>query len=290
MAYSVAKYYVLTAPAGAEDAAPALLGSGAFGAVYKGIDIRSGGTVAVKLEDENAKHPQLVYEYRVLRVLKGCTGIPAVYYFGTLDGSMCQAMVMQRLGPPVARSSGRMSLPVLAHVARNVLTALQHVHNFGFVHRDLKPENLLWRRRPDADPLDRVYLIDFGLCKRVVDPKGNHIEQRDNKYLVGTPQYAAHRAHTGLELTRRDDIESLVYVLVFLFTGTLPWHSVREPKDDPYHKAMGDAKHSVSPLELCAALPPDLKHAILGMLHVAKGTHFSAVPDYAALQALWSAL
>jgi hypothetical protein len=81
-----------------------------------------------------------------------------------------------------------------------------------------------------------------------------------------------------------------VYVLVFLFTGTLPWHSVREPKDDPYHKAMGDAKHSVSPLELCAALPPDLKHAILGMLHVAKGTHFSAVPDYAALQALWSAL
>lgn len=285
-------------------AAPSMLGSGAFGAVFKGLDTRTEGAVAVKIESHSAKHPQLVYEYRVLHELgtlveqlkragmvEDTCGIPVVHHFGPY-GDASQALVMQRLGPAVsstaqAEPSKTLPGPIIAHIARCALRALRIVHGAGFVHRDLKPENLLWEAHAPADP---VYLIDFGLAKRVLHEDGSHIPQRTDKALVGTPQYAALHAHQGCELSRRDDIESLVYVLVFLAKGDLPWFSVKEAAPNQQYTAMAEVKESIRSAELVADLPPDLGNALRQTLYGAYDLEFEQCPDHTALLAMWTDL
>jgi serine/threonine protein kinase len=69
-----------------------------------------------------------------------------------------------------------------------------------------------------------VYLIDYGLSKRFCDPKtGEHIPFREGKQLTGTARYASVNTHLGYEQSRRDDLESFVYMIVYLINGNLPW-------------------------------------------------------------------
>ena len=73
-----------------------------------------------------------------------------------------------------------------------------------------------------------VHLIDFGLSKRYRDPKTHqHIPYKENKNLTGTARYASINAHLGIEESRRDDLESIGYMLVYLAQGYLPWQGVR---------------------------------------------------------------
>jgi len=62
-----------------------------------------------------------------------------------------------------------------------------------------------------------LHLIDFGLAKRYIDPKtGVHIPSKTGKSLLGKPQFASLNSHAGSEMSRRDDLESLSYMLLFL--------------------------------------------------------------------------
>lgn len=99
-----------------------------------------------------------------------------------------------------------------------MLSALEAVHSKFILHRDLKPENILF------DPISGNFsLIDFGLSKRYVDTTGRHIVRQSNKCFRGTMRYCSLNMHNGIENSRRDDIESLAYVLIYLQKGTLPW-------------------------------------------------------------------
>lgn len=84
------------------------------------------------------------------------------------------------------------------------------------VHRDLKPENILIGKAGDAD---KLYLVDFGISKFYKDKDGLHIGLNKKKPFVGTSRYASIAAHNGHELSRKDDLESLGYVLIYLMCG-----------------------------------------------------------------------
>jgi casein kinase I family protein HRR25 len=126
-----------------------------------------------------------------------------------------------------------------------------------------------------------IHIIDFGLSKQYRDPETNiHISFRDGLPLIGTARYASVNALIGVELSRRDDIESLSYILIYLMRGSLPWQGTKGEKCQAYVR---EKKLSVSPEVLCDGLPVAFKEC----LQYARSLEFSQCPDYQYLRGLF---
>jgi serine/threonine protein kinase len=88
----------------------------------------------------------------------------------------------------------------------------------------LKPDNFLF----DEIDNNRIFLIDFGFAKKYMDNEGNHIDFKTGKSLVGSINYSSINVQQGIEATRRDDLESILYIIIFLLKKCLPWENCRE--------------------------------------------------------------
>jgi serine/threonine protein kinase len=249
------------------------LGKGAFGEIYAGVDVASNIPVAIKLERKGAKYPQLQYEARIYNELRGVTGIARMHYCGA-EGDF-NVMVIDRLGDDMekirARSeTKRLSKEQVVDTADRCLTILEQFHNRGFVHRDIKPDNILLDRAGK-----HMFLIDFGLSKRICDSRGVQIEPNNHKNLTGTPRYASVANHQGREQGRCDDLQSLGFVLIYLLTGTLPWKQL-----DDYSKIKREKQRALRSGRLFKDLPPFFAHYFnyVGKLS------FDDKPDYARMR------
>lgn len=199
------------------------LGNGAFGSIYQGSNLRTREKVAIKMEPTNSEQKSLKNETRVYQYLNGCPGIPNIRWFGT--DSTSNYMVIDLLGVSLTQmiktDQKNLSLAVIAKIGIQMIDILQGIHDKGMVHRDLKPDNFLLH---PTKGIDQIYLIDLGVCKTYLQPETNeHMEMRKTNAMIGTPNFASVNAHHLLELSRRDDLESLVYTLLFLYFGNLPW-------------------------------------------------------------------
>ncbi|VAH30135.1 unnamed protein product [Triticum turgidum subsp. durum] len=211
------------------------LGKGGFGQVYVGRRV-SGGTartgphayeVALKFEHRSSKGCNFVppYEWQVYQTLNGCYGVPAVHYKGRQGDYYI--LVMDILGPSlwdVWNSLGQaMSPHMAACIAVEAISILEKFHSKGFVHGDVKPENFLLGL-PGSPEEKKLFLIDLGLASKWRDSSGQHVDydQRPDIFR-GTIRYASAHAHLGRTGSRRDDLESLAYTLIFLIKGRLPW-------------------------------------------------------------------
>jgi len=110
---------------------------------------------------------------------------------------------------------------------------------------------------------EEVYLVDFGLAKRYLDKStGKHIQYTNENHLIGTATYASINAHLGAEQSRRDDIESLGYILVYFMKGTLPWKGLKARTKKEKYEKIKQKKISTSLDSLCHGLPDDFKKFI----------------------------
>ncbi|KAG5240684.1 casein kinase family protein [Salix suchowensis] len=200
------------------------IGSGSFGELYLGINVQSGEEVAVKLESVKTKHPQLHYESKLYMLLQGGTGIPHLKWFGVeVDYNV---MVIDLLGPSLEDlfnyCNRKLSLKAVLMLADQLINRVEYMHSRGFLHRDIKPDNFLMGLGRKAN---QVYIIDYGLAKKYRDLQTHkHIPYRENKNLTGTARYASVNTHLGVEQSRRDDLESLGYVLMYFLRGRLRTH------------------------------------------------------------------
>jgi len=128
-----------------------------------------------------------------------------------------------------------------------------------------------------------VYLIDFGLSHKYRLPGGNvHIKYDDNVPFRGTHRYASINAHDKVEQTRRDDLESLAYVLIYFLKGGLPWQNLNVDKDRR-RQVIGDMKKRVSITEITESLPD----VFATYLTVVRKLQFAEKPNYTLLRELF---
>lgn len=155
-----------------------------------------------------------------------------------------------------------------------MVTSLQELHNKHYIHQDIKPENFVVGTGKNAN---KVYLIDFGLAKRFRDAStGLHIPFKDHKSFTGTARYASINTHLGIEQSRRDDLESLGYLLIYLLKGSLPWQNLPGVnKKDKYANIL-KTKLSLSIKELCKGLPQEFET----YMTYCRNMKFNERPDY----------
>ena len=279
------------------------LGQGAFGDIYTAHDMHNDQLVAIKTEEAGAPAAQLEYEARVLCQLQGGIGVARLICSGSSEdcaggGGGVRYMAMELLGFNLESlfelCGRRFSLKTALQLGIEMLERLEFVHSRGFVVRDIKPDNFVFGRGASAETL---FLIDFGLAKCYRKPAAApgepavHIPFRRGKHLTGTPRYASITNHEGAEQSRRDDLESLAYVLIYFVRGGLPWQQTEAAAAGVEHAPLPGGpggkyagvlacKRETSVASLCADLPPEFGN----LLRYARSLRFEEAPDYSALR------
>lgn len=266
------EYYVITEK----------IGSGSFGEVYLAED-KKGRLYALKIEDKHTHKTKLEKEYRIYKELKDqhIDNVPKLYrYMKTDDYNI---LVMELLGPSLEELLNiyekKLNLYSVLNIGYYIIDGIKLFHNAGYIHRDIKPNNFLIGRK---DKADTIFIMDFGLSKKYIT-NGTHIPEGKIKSLIGTPRYASINVHDGIEPTRRDDLESIGYMLIYLLKGSLPWQGIKKTKKQTMYQLIGEKKKSTSLEELTSKLPS----CFFNYLNYVKQLAYDEEPDYEYLKKLF---
>ncbi|XP_059475537.1 casein kinase I-like [Neocloeon triangulifer] len=262
------------------------IGSGSFGDIYLGTNITTGEEVAIKLECIKTRHPQLHIESKFYKMMQGGVGIPMIKWCGS-EGDY-NVMVMELLGPSLEDlfnfCSRRFSLKTVLLLADQLISRIDFIHSRNFIHRDIKPDNFLMGLGKKGN---LVYIIDFGLAKKYRDGRTHqHILYRENKNLTGTARYASISTHLGIEQSRRDDLESLGYVLMYFNRGSLPWQGLKAATKRQKYERISEKKMGTPIEELCRGYPAEFAT----YLYYCRSLRFEERPDYNYLRQMFRSL
>ena len=256
------------------------IGRGSFGQIWLAFDRTLNRRVAIKVEKQTCPHPQLLHEAKVLRRLQGGPGLPQVFDVGSTPS--LTYMAENLLGPTIEElfcsCKHRLSVKSVAMIGEQVLCRLHYIHAKHYLHRDMKPDNWLVGLKGQEH---LIYVVDFGLAKKYRNPcNEEHIEYREGKNLTGTSRYTSINTHLGIEQSRRDDLEGLAYVLIYLLRGSLPWQGLPAKSTSDRYRQILSHKMSTPISTLCHGLPPEIAH----ILTYARSLSFAESPDYSSLR------
>jgi serine/threonine protein kinase len=261
------------------------LGSGSFGDVYLAVWTPKNIKTALKVEYKN-KAPRIQNEYNIYSKIHRngyVKGIPLIYEF--VETAQCNIMVMELLGQSLddlfKSHDEKFSIGCVFKIGYQILELLEQIHKKGYIHRDIKPNNFLIGYE---EMKNQIYIMDFGLSKKYRDKDGEHIRFKDKKQLVGTPRYVSINIHLGFEPSRRDDVESIGYMLIYFLKGSLPWQNLKKRKDDNAIELIGKKKMATSIQELCDGIPSVFKEYLE---YCRAELDFDAEPDYNYLKNLF---
>ena len=258
------------------------LGEGAFGEVYLGQAIADNSYVALKVEPRKIAKPILESEAFLLYSIAGL-GIPEVKSFGKVKNYtvLVEPLLGKSLFDIFVENHKEIPLEDVCLIGRQVIDRIQWIHSKFIVHRDIKPDNFLIGKK---DP-NVIYVIDFGLSKKYRSSTTNkHIRFGFTGKLTGTVRFASANALRGGEQSRRDDIESIGYMLVYFMKKRLPWQGVTGTRKMERYLKIYKLKKNTKPEELCKGLPPEMTEYI----RYAKNLEFEQQPDYKYLKKLFS--
>lgn len=260
--------------------------TGSFGETYLGIHIKTNEQFAIKLEYVNSRTPMLIWEAKIYKILSGGVGIPNVYWIGR-EGDY-NVMIFELLGQSLEDyfllCKKKFSLKTILLLADGILQRIEYIHSKNFLHRDIKPEHLLVGL---GKKQITIYTIGFALAKRFIDPKTKaHIPYRDGKSFTGTIKFASLNANLGIELSRRDDLENIGFVLMHLIGRIFPWRGLSGKTRKDKNDLIKQVKANTRIENLCKGNPQEF--AIY--LNYCRNLKFDEKPDYGFLRKLFKDL
>jgi len=253
-------------------------------AIHQGINILNGEQVAMKFEKIASKYNLLESEAYLLFLLRG-VGIPRIISYGKTFGF--RVIVEELLGETIysiwnIKKNDKNKLNDICLIAIQCLDRLKYIHSKNIIHRDIKPFNFLFGKK---DP-DIIYLIDFGISKKYRSSRtGKHIKFEQVKKISGSSRYMSLNSNRGYEQSRRDDLESLGYMLIFLIKKTLPWIFIENLKISKMekHRKIHQKKLSTLPEQLCSGLPKEF----CDYIKYCRNLNFEQEPNYNYLRNLF---
>lgn len=287
------------------------LGSGSFGDVWCAIDKKATDAsqieqqlspnqqipqsmvkyVAIKVEHSKKKErSRVLEEYKIYKYLRDhgfIEGIAKLYNYIEIPGY--NMLVMELLGPSLEDMFNRckriFKLSTVFAIALQLIDLIETLHSLSFIHRDIKPNNFSLGYRN----YQRIHMLDFGLSKKFYSKEKGHIPMNKGKHLVGTVRYVSKNMHMGIEPSRRDDLESIGYMLIYFAKGELPWqglnkklHGINGQAIDHKQK-IGEIKHLTKLSTLCNGLP----RCFQKYLEYCGKLKFSEKPNYDYLKDLF---
>ena len=259
------------------------IGSGGFGSVFVAEDVQARREVAVKVQTNPAKHQELHNEAEIYQLLKNTTGFPT-YYSAGCDSDR-HYIALELLGKPISallrEHDRKFTLKTCLMLIDQMLVRIEYIHDKGYIHRDIKPANFLMGIGSKSNT---VHLIDFGLSARYLDSHGVHIRGNNWQEFVGTPIFASVNSMSDDCVSRRDDMQSLGYVFIYLMCGTLPWREAMVGTDEKaLFSAMLASKMEMSVDKLCGSLPEEFAKYMKAVLAL----EFEERPDYAGYRQMF---
>jgi serine/threonine protein kinase len=279
------------------------IGSGSFGQVLYGKHKNTSLEVAVKVISSDTSTDTIRKEINFSKQLQKITGFPTIYYTCVYDKK--NIIVESLLGPSLDKlfkyCGRKFPLKTVCLIGKEIVKRLENMHEKGILHRDLKPNNLTWGNFNSSynnisnynsinnisNNLDikTIFLIDFGLSCSFLEGglSYKHYKIKTNLSFVGTLRYASLNSHKGIRQSRRDDLESMIYILIYFLKGKLPWQDVKAKQKEERHKLISEIKSKVTIESLCENLPSEFAE----LLTYVKNLEFDEKPIYSKFYAFF---
>ena len=259
-----------------------IIGRGRFGRVYKGINSDNGEFVAVKLEDRRNESKLLEEAETIKKIRKNCKGVPKIYKIG--HSNKWNYMIMSYLGPNLEElfiyCKRSFSLKTSILLSLQTFKIIKGVHESGVIHRDIKPDNFVIGF---GDSHNKIFLIDFGLSVSFIDEKTmQHTDYIHKHQFTGSFRYSSINNHKGIQQSRRDDLESISYMMIYFYKGKLPWQNIPAKDKRDKLKKTYQRKIETSLEELCEGCPKEFKQIV----RYSRNLGYKEKPDYSYIEYL----
>tara|TARA_B100001121_G_C18660021_1_gene608382 strand:- start:71 stop:937 length:867 start_codon:yes stop_codon:yes gene_type:complete len=250
------------------------IGTGSFGDVFVVRNVATNEKLACKLEI-NSKVATLKHEANILQYLNKVSFVPKLRRFGYYNEKVCMIMDLYNESlETIKERYGKFSTKDAIILMHDLLGKIKVMHKMKIIHRDIKPENFLLCRQSND-----IKIIDFGLSKKYVS-KGKHIEYKTGKNIVGTSRYISINVHNGIEASRRDDLISLGYMLIWLQRSRLPWQGIKHSDETIRLNQVKRLKCVITVKDLCKNIESNV---FTDYLNAVMKLKFDEEPDYDAL-------
>lgn len=192
------------------------IGEGSFGTIMKAFHERTGEPVAIKIEKKNDSANLLKHETNIYKYIGKKAGIPAIKWFGQEEDKFYY-LVLPFYEKSLTSLKNKLHMKEIYKIGQNILDILKFIHSRNIIHRDINPNNIM------LDATNHIHIIDFGFAKTFMKTPTEHlsINTKKKEHIIGTLNFVSIHVHNGYEPSRRDECESIAYIMLFLFKSAI---------------------------------------------------------------------